>query len=114
MLYVLARFSRIAIDKVFDQHGHVRNSFSKRRNLNRENMQAVKQVTPESSSADGGLEVPIGGCDNPDVGTDSTSASNTLEFVFLQDAEEGNLGLSWKLSDFVEEDGAPTCQFKST
>ena len=107
--YVLTRLSGVAIDKVFDQQGNVFCSFPKRWNLNGENMQAVKQITPERSSANGGLEVPIGGCDDPDVGTDSTTAADTFKLMFLQNAQEGNLGLSWKFSDFVEEDRARTC-----
>jgi hypothetical protein len=45
--YVLARFSCVVIDKVFHKQGHVLSPFSKRRNLNRENILAVKQITAE-------------------------------------------------------------------
>jgi hypothetical protein len=34
---------------------------------------------------------------------DSTSAANTFELALLQNAQEGNLSLCWKFSDFVEE-----------
>jgi hypothetical protein len=45
--YVLARFSCVVIDKVFHKQGNVLSSFSKRRNFNRKNIQAVKQITAE-------------------------------------------------------------------
>jgi hypothetical protein len=32
----------------------------------------------------------------------------------LQDTKQSNLSLNWKLSDFVEEDRASTCQLKPT
>jgi len=44
---VLACFSRIAIDKVFDQQGNVLFSFSKRRNFNWKHMQTIKQIATE-------------------------------------------------------------------
>jgi len=45
--YVLATFPRVAIDKIFNQERDVLFSFSKRRNLNGENMQAVIQIATE-------------------------------------------------------------------
>ena len=89
-------------------------SLSKRRYLNRENIQPIKQITTEGPSADGGLQVTVGGSDHPDVSADSTSAADTLKLVLLQNTQEGNLGLGWKFSDFVQEDRASICQFKPT
>src|SRR4029077_17238090 len=60
-LYVLASFSRIAIDEVFDQQGNVLSSFSKRGYLNREDIQPIEQITTEGPSADGGLQVAVRG-----------------------------------------------------
>src|SRR6266851_6466874 len=102
-LYVLASFSRIAIDKVFDQQRDVRSSFSKRRYLDREDIQPIKQITAERASADGGLQVTIGGCNHPNVSADSTSAADTLKLMLLQNTKQSNLSLNWKFSDFVEE-----------
>ena len=42
-----------------------------------------EQITPERSSADGALQVAVGGSDHPDVGADSTSAADTLKLVLL-------------------------------
>src|SRR5229473_3503130 len=108
-LYVFASFSRIAIDKVFDQQRDVRSSFSKRRYLDREDVQPIKQITAERASADGGLQVTIGGCNYPNVSADSTTAADTLELMLLQNTQECDLSLRWKLSDFVEEKRASIC-----
>src|SRR5882672_5860775 len=111
--YVLAGFSRIAIDKVFDQQRDVRSSLSKRRHLDREDVQPIKQITAERASADGGLQVTIGGCNHPNVCTDSTGAADTLKLMLLQNTQECDLSLSWKFAHFVKEDGSPACEFKS-
>src|SRR5271156_4695826 len=107
--YVLTSFSRKAIDKVFDQQRNVRASFSKRRHLNREDIQPIKQITTKGPSADGSLQVTIGGCNHPNVSMDSTSAADTIKLVFLQNTKQSNLSLGWKFSDFVEEDCASIC-----
>src|SRR5882757_8588668 len=112
--YVLASFSRIAIDEVFDQQRNVRSSFSKRGYLDREDIQPIKQITTERASADGGLQVTIGGCNHPNVSADSTSAADTLKLMLLQNTKQSNLSLNWKFSDFVEEKRASICQLKPT
>src|SRR5258708_10063508 len=104
--YVLASFSCIAINEVFDQQRDVRSSFSKRRHLDREDIQPIKQITAERASANGGLQVTIGGCNHPNVSANSTGAANTLKLVFLQNSKQSNLSLGWKVSDFVEENRA--------
>jgi len=79
--YVLARFSRVAIDKVFDQQRNVLSSLSKGRYVNRENVQPIKQVAAEGPRANGGLQVAVSGSDHPDVSEDSTTAADTLKLV---------------------------------
>ena len=112
--YVLTGFSRVAIDKVFNQQRNVLASFAKRRNLDRENIQAVKQIAAERPSADGSLQVTVRGCDDPNVSADRTSAADAFKFVLLQNTQQGHLSLGRKISDFVEEERASICQFKPT
>ncbi len=64
---VLASFSRIAVDKIANQQSYVLSSFSKRRNLDRKNMQTVKQVTTKGSAAHRSLQIAVRGCDHPNV-----------------------------------------------
>src|SRR5260370_40501729 len=106
---VLARFSHIAVDKVFHQQRDVLSSFLKRGYLNREDMQPIKQITTEGPSADCRLQVTVGGRDHSHVSADSTTAADTLKLMLLQNTQECDLSLNWKLSDFVEEDRASIC-----
>src|SRR5882672_440500 len=108
-LDVLASSSRIAIDKVFDQQRKILLSRSKSRYLDREDIQPIKQITTEGPSADGGLQVTIGGCNHPDVSADSTTAADTLKLVLLQNTKQSNLSLGWKFSDFVQEERTAIC-----
>jgi hypothetical protein len=110
---MFARFSRIAIDEVFDQQGNVLSSFSKRRNLNREDMQAIKQIATERPSADGGLQVTVRGCDHPDVSAYWTRPADTFKLMLLQNTQEGNLGLGWKFFTKEYPDERPTRQMST-
>ena len=61
---MLARFPRIAIDKIINQQTDVLFSFSKRRNLDRESMQAVIQIAAELPGTDSSLQVTVRGGNN--------------------------------------------------
>src|SRR6202035_5747392 len=86
--YVLASFSRIAIDKVFHQQRNVLSALSKGRYVNRENVQPIKQVTAEGPRADSRLQVAVGGCNHPNVSVDSAIATDTLKLMLLQNTQE--------------------------
>src|SRR5712671_6497489 len=51
----LSCFSREPINEVLDQHGNVFSSFSQRRNLNRKNVETVKQIATKCTLDDGSL-----------------------------------------------------------
>src|ERR1700693_46235 len=109
MLYVLTGFPRVVIDKVFHQQRNVLFSFSKRGHLNREDMQPIKQITTKGPRADCRLQVTVCGCDHSHVSADSTTAADALKLMLLQNTQECDLSLNWKLADFVEEDRASIC-----
>src|ERR1700722_18044443 len=109
---VLARFSRIAIDKIFHQQGNILSSFSKRRQINRENVEPVKQITTIGSRSDGRLQITVGGSYHADIRLDGPSSADTLKFLFLQNPQKRNLGSGRKPSDFIEEDRASCCDFE--
>ena len=77
--------------------------------LDRENIQAVKQIVAERPSADSGLQVTVRGCDHTNVSVYWTCPANTFKLVLLQDTEEGNLSLGWKFSDFIQEERTAVC-----
>src|SRR5439155_1117371 len=61
-------------------------------------------TSTERPSADSGLQVTVGCCDDSNVSADSTSAANTFKLMLLQNTQEGNLSLGRKFSDFVQEE----------
>src|SRR5580765_2714073 len=110
---VLARFSCVAIDKVFRQQRDVLSSFSKRRNLNRKNLEPIKQVTTEGSAGYRSIQITIRGGDNTNVNLDGLRSSDPLEFPFLQDSQKRNLRVRRQFADFVQENCSAVGQFKT-
>jgi|HubBroStandDraft_6_1064221.scaffolds.fasta_scaffold3660749_1 hypothetical protein len=55
------------------------------------------------------LQVTVGGRDHSDVAADSTTAADTFKLMLLQNTQEGNWGLGWKVYDFVQNDRASIC-----
>src|SRR6266699_2661677 len=110
---VLARFSRIAIDKIFHQQNNVLSSFSKWRNLNRKNLEPIKQITPEGPAGHGCVQVTIRGGDDTNVDLDGLGASDPLEFPFLKDSQERDLSVRGQFAHFVQENRSAVGQFKA-
>src|SRR5712664_1283141 len=99
----LARFSRIAIDKIFHQQSNILSSLSKRRNLDRENLQAIKQITTEGSAGYRSIQITIRGGDDTNIDLDGLRASYPLEFPFLKDSQERDLSVRGQFAHFVQE-----------
>src|SRR5439155_21529446 len=87
----LSCFSCEMSDEGLDQQGNVFSSFPQRRNLNRKNVEAVKQIAAKCTSSDGSLQVAIGGGDDPYVSADKLIATHTLKLMFLQNTQQRNL-----------------------
>src|SRR5229473_6381650 len=109
----LSRFLCVTINEILDQQGNVFSSFSQCGNFNRKDVEPVKQVAPEPARSDGSLQIAVRSSNHPDIGLDGSSSTDALKLVFLQNTQERNLGLGWKLSDFVEEDRASFGQLKA-
>src|SRR6266568_2706214 len=75
----LSCFSSETIDEVLDQQGNVFSSFSQRRNLNRENVETIKQIAAKCALDDGSLQVAIGSGDHPRIRSDRLIATHTLK-----------------------------------
>jgi hypothetical protein len=112
--YVLARFSRIAIEEVFNQQGDVLFSFSKSRNFNRKYVEPEEQVAAKLAVRDGGLQVAVSRRNDPNISSDGGSSADTLKFVFLQNTQQSNLGFGREISNFVKEDRASVGQFEAS
>jgi hypothetical protein len=67
------------------------------------NIEAVKEIRPETALQNHLLQVLIGGGDEPNVNADGSAAANPLVFLLLQNSQELWLQLQRELSDFVEK-----------
>jgi hypothetical protein len=72
-------------------------------------MQTIKQIATERPSADGGLQVTVRSGDRPDVSAYGTRPADTFKLMLLQNTQQGNLGLGWKFSDFIQEERTAIC-----
>ena len=70
-------------------------------------IQTVVEVFPEPLFPDRLFDIPVRGCDDPDIRLDGLVAADALEFVLLQHAQQFHLHRRGKLPDLVEEQGAP-------
>ena len=70
----------------------------------KEYVEAVIKVLAKTAGCDRTLQVAIGSGNHPYVRPNRVRSSNTLELPLLQDAEQRDLRLRRKFSDFVQED----------
>jgi hypothetical protein len=110
----LSRFSCEMTDEVFDQQANVFSSFPQWRNLNRKNVETIKQIATKCTRGDGSLQVAIGGGNDPHVRSDRLIATHTLKLPLLQNTQQRNLSFRGQLTDFVKEDGAFFSKLEST
>jgi len=83
ILEVLADFSRIAIDKVFDQQRDVLSSFSKGRHVNRENVQPINKSLRKDRALMAACRSRFVAAITRTSSTNWTSAAHTLKLMFL-------------------------------
>src|SRR6266699_4932855 len=110
---VLAGFSRMAINKIFHQQSNILSSFSKRRNLNRKNLEPIKQITTKGSAGYRSIQITIRGGDDTNVDLDGLRSSDPLEFPFLKDPQQCNLRVRRQFAHFVQENRSAVGQFKA-
>ena len=103
---VLAELAVEEVDVEGHEHRHVFEVIPERRQHDWEDIEPVEEILAEMAGVDLFLEVPVRGCDNPDVDRDVVRAADTLERLFLEEAEELGLERRYHLADFVEEDRA--------
>jgi len=94
------------VEKRLTQQQDIVGAVAEGRQRNVEDLQAIKKILAEGAALDRFPQVAIGGGDDADVGFESPSAAEPLEFALLEDAEEFGLGREAHLADFVEEEDA--------
>src|SRR4030095_15529592 len=72
-------------------------------NVNRKNIQAVKQIFAKFLLLNHLSEVAIAGCDQTGIGVNSPCASQPLEFSLLEHTQQLGVQLDGNIPDLVEE-----------
>ena len=91
--------------KCFGQRQHILPAFAQRWYLKGNNVEPVEQVLAEVMRPDLGLQVAVGGGDDPGVNLDGLVAADALERLLLHEAQKLGLQGRGHVGDFVEEDG---------
>src|SRR2546430_13614500 len=88
-------------------------TFSQGWNVNRKNIQPVKQVFAKFSLLNHLLEFAIGGSDQACIGSQSTRASQPFELPFLEHAQQLGLKLERDVADLIQKYRSAIGQFKA-
>ena len=62
--------ARVLLGEVVGERQHIGFPLSERRNEDGKDIEPVIQVLPEAAVRQGLLQVPVGGCDDSDIGVD--------------------------------------------
>jgi hypothetical protein len=73
------------LEKEFRQLGDVLASLPQRRDRNGKDIQAIVQIAPEETLVHHGVEIRIGGSDDPNVRLDERLPADALKGTFLED-----------------------------
>ncbi len=99
-------------DEFFGESRQVFLSFPERRDANWEDIESIKQITPELSFLTKLSHVFIGRRDDAYINGDIVLAADALENAFLNDVEQLDLNRLADRADFVQKDGPAVGQFK--
>src|ERR1700730_2155057 len=97
----LLHLARVAQNKMMHQHRNVFTPFAKRRNLNWENIQAVKEVFAELTVANHALQIAVRCGNQTNVYTNRFRTSQAFKFAFLQSAQQLWLQLETNIANFI-------------
>ncbi len=100
------------VDVAFHQHRDVLAAVPQRRDLERHNAQAVKQILAEVLRLHLFFQVAVGGGHHPHVHLEGFLAAHPLYFMLLQHVQQLHLELVGELADFIEKDGPAVRQLK--
>src|SRR5262249_12735605 len=78
----------------------------------RENVEPVVQVLPESLLPDLGGQIAVGGRDHADVDLDRRGTAYPVELPLLQDPQQLGLCVDGEFPDLIQEDGSAVGQLE--
>ena len=108
-----ARPAGVALDEILHQHRDVVFPLSEGWHFDRKDIEPIKKVAAETAVRGGSAQIAIRGRNDAHVHTDRLSTADALEFTLLEDPQECGLRVSREFADFIQENGAAICQFKT-
>ena len=98
----------------FGQRRHVVETLAQRRQVDGEDVQPIVQVLAELALGGHGLQVLIGGGDQPDVHLGFTGGAQPPDLAILQHAQQLGLERERHVADFVQQQRAAVGQFETS
>ena len=102
-VYVLPHSMRKDFKVMLHERSNVFDSFTQGRQRDRKYVQAIVKVAAKLIAFYHSFEVPVGRRDDPHIDAMGLSTSETLEFLFLQDAQQLWLQEEWYVANFVKK-----------
>ena len=99
----------VAFQEELTQGGDILAPVAQRGQADRNDVEAIVQIVAKSAGLDFVLERLIGGGNDARVHANGAALSDTLEFAFLQDAQQLHLHGRARVGDLVQQDRAALC-----
>src|SRR6266566_6529130 len=90
-------------DEGLDQQRNVAGTLPQGGEPERNDVEPIEQVGPESTGPDGRVEVPVCRGDQAHVYADRIASADPLQFLLLYDAQQLDLAVEWQLADLIEQ-----------
>src|SRR5262249_19542722 len=103
---LLSEKSRGLLREERNQQRNVPATFAQRRQMNRKDIQAVKQIAAKLSIRDHLLQIGVGGGDQTHVNFLRARTAQAFELAFLQNAQQLGLQLQRDVADLVQKQRA--------
>ena len=94
----------VAGDEVVDEQAHVLAAVAERRDVNREDVDAIEEVFAEAPGLHLGGEIAVRRRDDADVDLHVLGVAEAPDRLLLQDAQELHLEVERQLADLVEKE----------
>ena len=82
-------------------------AFPERRDLKRDDAQAIKEILPKGASTDLFQQILVGSSDDPDIHGEALASADPFKGLLLKDTEDLGLCLQAHVPHLIEEDRGP-------
>src|SRR5208283_403387 len=100
--------------KIVHQEWNILAPFAQRRDLNREDVESIKQILAELLVPNHGGKIAMRGGNQPHVHADRLGASQPLELLLLDGAQQFRLEFEADVADLIQKQRASVRQLEST